>query len=131
MKLSEAIRLGIGLFPQGRTFCDCTIGTAVAAIGKHRLYNEEYRYESIEMVATKEWPFLTREVAHPERGISYRLIDCISLLNGILELHWSRERIADWVATIEPKENHDLQPEPKQAISYMPDCQNVGAGGVD
>jgi hypothetical protein len=107
MRLSDAIRLGAMLAPQGfngyqdawgRT---CALGAALEAIGRlgasHRAY---LSWASL-------YPWL--------RGLPWRACPaCAGYLSepGLIELivhlndthRWTREQIADWVATIEPRE---------------------------
>ena len=107
MKLSDAIRLGIGLFPQGTEYDNCAIGTAVAAIGRH--WKHGGTGGPVAREAVLAWPFLESEVVHPlhEPG-RQSLLTVIGDLNGFDELRWTRERIADWVSKIEPKEQQPI-----------------------
>ncbi len=101
LKLSEAIRLGAMLAPQGwRALVDsegrtCALGAALAASG------------AITIDALRElFPILEAlYVGCPVDGYS-KLRQPLSIvivrLNDIFG--WTRETIADWVATVEPPE---------------------------
>jgi hypothetical protein len=100
MKLSEAIRLGALLKPQGfgmifrqKTGESCAIGAALDAIGR-------LPFATDESSAYRHWPILYRTIEHP---IHYHLET--DVLNAITDLNdeerWTREQIADWVDTIE------------------------------
>lgn len=100
MKLSDAIRLGSMLRPQGfgavpcreNQLTFCTLEAAIAA---------GYRYEKPGHV-----------VACPAcQGNNSRGIESIVVhLND--HHHWTRERIADWVETIEPADDPLPPPQP-------------------
>lgn len=106
LTLSEAIRLGAMWSPQGRLgYMDgverCALGAAADAVGiKGVVYHDEPR-PIIDYDALKaRWPVL--------RGTS-KCPACTNYLTGtndaiwhLNDWHkWTRERIADWVATIE------------------------------
>lgn len=98
MKLSEAIRLGAMLKPQ--SFYDyeiaggtCAIGAALDAIGALSSFDDDAEF----------FPILRRE---------QRDVQCpacrqwLSYASGVIvhlndAHHWTRERIADWVETVE------------------------------
>ena len=105
-KLSEAILLGAMAIPQTCGYQGCAIGTAVYAIGRNIHYRpNDTRLISVRDEASKAWPFLdTLEVKHPFMGYRQTLRVIICHLNGFAELNWTRERIAAWVATVEPQE---------------------------
>lgn len=101
MKLSEAMRLGAMLRPQfkgGSTDGKGTCALAAAADALGIRYAGITPYDYLEGL----YPSLLREIQHPiSRG--YRpLEECIWTLND--SFGWSRERIADWVATIEAQQ---------------------------
>src|SRR5690348_3552204 len=105
MKLSEAIRLGATLRPQGfgRFIADgksCAWGAAYEAIGSEG---------GPTAVDPSEWFwFYTIPFNCPECGADERKTgDVIIHLNDFH--HWTRERIADWVATIEPQDAPEEQ----------------------
>lgn len=101
MRLSEAIRLGSMLKPHGFGFValradhqtSCAFEAAKEASGGKI-------DESVDLL----WPFLKRLTVCPECGSKE------THGAGIISVHlndnhrWTRERIADWVETIEPKE---------------------------
>jgi len=101
--------LGAMVMPQTCDYGGCAIGAAVAAVGRHWQYTTKREPAGVRQAALETWPFLEEKVRHPTTGAFEQLYIVIGALNGWHELNWSRERIADWVATIEPKENHDLQ----------------------
>ena len=100
MKLSEAIRLGATLGPQtftqwrGQNDSTCAIGAAMAAIGlKNGLSGD----------VEKRWPELRRiMVEYPTNKSRCCLFTAILFLND--NERWSREQIADWVASVEPQD---------------------------
>jgi hypothetical protein len=114
MKLNEAIRLGAMLKPQsykdlldpgGRT---CALGAAVDALGLYR-NNADFAFELHDLFT--RYPFIHKASRCPaclpvvgfvRRRLNweYDVEDVIAHLNDDHE--WTRERIADWVATIEP-----------------------------
>ena len=110
MKLSEAIRLGAMLKPQGsgrfyQNGRTCALGAALDAIGRLDTSREWSEYD----LAEKSFPALCA-VATPPDWDGYSdppLWRAIEWLNDCE--HWTREQIADWVATIE------AQHEAKQA----------------
>ena len=109
MKLSEAIRMGAKMKPQGfggdsiaATDVSCALGAAADAIGLQRNKNNAYsRLETI-------WPFLRgEEIPGPcKHHKSALLIEHIWMLNDNgnemnLDKCWTREDIADWVELVE------------------------------
>ena len=96
MRLSEAIRLGAMLRPQGFGIfsaqfgakATCAYGAAKDALGR------DFR-------AVSEWPWLITEYPCPDCGLSgVAALSIVSL--HLNDYHrWTRERIADWVETIE------------------------------
>lgn len=114
MKLSEAGLLGNMLVEQanGKLMIDksaCFLGGALLAIvaielGTLSTEEEDAAYKRLR----KEWPFLdstildtiTYGILHGDRRI---VMSIIWELNDTL--HWTRPRIAEWVATIEPQES--------------------------
>ncbi len=100
MKLSEAIRLGAMLGPQlrGRLTSrkengSCALGSALLATGKARTYN----------AVKKRWPWIMDYASCPRcMSFNCRINAVITHLNDSHE--WTRERIADWVATIEAQQ---------------------------
>ena len=102
-KLSEAIRLGAMVIPQTCGYKGCAIGAAVYAIGRHHQYNPDYQVKGVPEEAGTAWPFIhTLRVTHPIHRYEEVLRIVISDLNGYFHLGWTRERIAAWVATVEP-----------------------------
>lgn len=108
MKLSEAIRLGAMLKPQAYTAVlvkgssTCALGAAYDAVG---LLGEGHYSIDCYGVILKAFPLLARDIVPcPACGLvpsgdEDDLADNISHLND--NHRWTRERIADWVATIE------------------------------
>jgi hypothetical protein len=109
LRLSEAIRLGAmlkpkgydGLLVDGRT---CALGAALDAIGQCN-GDSEAEYQT----AKEAWPLLMKEATSPVEA-NYRTY----LQHAIWQLNdsrgWTRERIADWVETIERE--HEPKPAP-------------------
>lgn len=110
MKFSEAIRLGATLKPQiyGRLaneYGTCAWGAAYDAIGM--LVDGGVR-------SPNPWLWVAKrmEVGCPEFGCSRRepvAAHIITHLND--DHHWTREAIADWVATVEPQEQEAAAPQ--------------------
>jgi hypothetical protein len=108
IKLSDAIKLGAMLKPQGRgadsiSSADesCAIGAALDACGvpvSQRLGRFGY------VEANMRWHFLfdMRDRCCPECGLVANVMDIIWHLNDVHKL--TREAIADFIATIEPVE---------------------------
>jgi len=110
MRLSEAIMLGCSLNRQGfgdyevrpvmsRVARTCAMGAALKAIGK-----------DVDFLEEEVWPWIIGNAICPACGSEGEVARTIFHLNDDHE--WSRERIADWVATIEPAET----PEEKREI---------------
>lgn len=118
LTLSEAIRLGALLSPQGHLgYMDgierCALGAASDAVGiKGVVYGSEPR-PIIDYDALKaRWPILTTRAKCPEcHDYGGPLNDMVWHTNDWHK--WTRERIADWVATIEAAED---VPEPVQVL---------------
>lgn len=117
LKLSEAIRLGAMLKPQGyqlyqRNGASCALGAAMDALG---IQAEEQMSSAFTEFATLR--LCTHEVAEFPPGCSdecrwshpFRMGDLIVHLND--DHRWTREQIADWVETIEQREAEKAQPE--------------------
>lgn len=123
MKLSEAIRLGSKMKPQGfgsasiNPFADkvCVLGAAgCAAEIDFENYNTQYtRLADL-------WPILLEKVANlPIEGLTlmsnlgpYDVQTIMWYLNDIKK--WTREQIADWVELCE--EEYENCPDPKEAV---------------
>jgi len=148
MKLSEALRLGefavapyrgswFERYADGSVCGACAIGRVCMAVGFIPACNpnlnphEQFEVEcvAIARLFADKWPWTLGYKGHTD------IIDnpVAEAISDMYEYHGkSIQEIADWVATIEPQETaNDIQPEPKQAISYMLDCQNVGARRVE
>lgn len=103
MKLSEAIRLGAMLRPQGfgsrwtgNGSKSCAFGAALDAIGHHKDQRAE---------PTSLWPISALRQKCPECGLRERACVIGAHLN---DKHlWPREHIADWFEAIE-RENEPL-----------------------
>lgn len=119
MKLSEAIRLGAMMGPQVRgTFskgnATCALGAAALAGGcRFELPREGAfptrgnRPATMSVIFPYEWMVIKQEHVCPEpHRVRFRKPMLVSrLIPHLNDYHgWSRERIADWVATIEPAE---------------------------
>lgn len=119
MRLSEAIRLGSMLKPQG-TMClvdhghTCALGAALDAIGELPEITEPAPIMPIDLLEG-HWPILQAIATHPITDES------CEVLNGIVDLNdcigWTRERIADWVETLEPaRQQADESATPVNAV---------------
>ena len=123
MKLSEAIRLGAMALPpvygpafrcEGGRYCGaCAIGAPLYAIFGDRTHDElrrRYGYDDVGVVIAAQlafverWPWTAMEVQCPAYRFAYAQ-PVVSAMVNLFEHHkWTREQIADWVATIEPPE---------------------------
>lgn len=110
MRLSEAIRLGAMLKPQGKgndamnwmkSNRTCALGAAAEAASITGSAHVGSEGENIYNGLKDRWPELTKYIHCPECGFRYPNLS-IWHLND--QHGWTRERIADWVATIEPQE---------------------------
>ena len=140
MRLSEAIRLGAMMKPQAfgelmttaefRTALmgqnirvveitgTCALGAAMDAVGElptASIYEMDYEYDGESV-----FPQLAHVVGDcPVAGCAYewpagagRKKDLDNMIPHLNDEHlWTRERIADWVATVEPKECECVQVE--------------------
>lgn len=125
MKLSEAIRLGGMMKPQGRGShsmisldAPCALGSALQSIGKQpkkwrwhgpagELWLEPTAIWAMDVVADN-WPFTLRRAECPcgsHHGFCATQRTVANII-GVLNDHhrWTRNQIADWVATVEPAE---------------------------
>ena len=136
MKLSEALRLGEFVLPgiygnwlrldgNGKPCGGCAVGRMCIAAGFQPALRNYYHLEVLNELASftaTTWPWTAKHpVKYPadtwgdkdpaffedEYGVENDVLAAISDLYE--EARWSITQIADWVATIEPKENHDLQ----------------------
>lgn len=112
MKLSEAIRLGAMMHEQvfhaieqrdddGLTCGTCALGAANVALGFKDFGN---------LTELKSaYQFIFNHMLCPVCGEDTTIVGIINLHIGCSH-RWTRERIADWVATIEPAEVATDQP---------------------
>ena len=108
LKLSAAIRIGAKMNPQGqrRLYSSehktCALGAALIGI---EITPETIMHESYKLLKPI-WPILKNKVVDcPACGYTHEgngLLDNIWILNDYHD--WTREKIADWVETIENKE---------------------------
>lgn len=133
MRLSESIRLGSMLKPQDYEYFrgdrTCALGAACDALGIPE--DKDYDY----MVSSRDYHKLTNEYPHLHRAArcpaclpiqgfwrrlrrhEYDLGDVVVHLND--DHQWTRERIADWVATVEPSSDSgeaDASPLERSAV---------------
>ncbi len=106
MKLSEAIRLGAMLDPKG-------VGPEAAHDGAERTCALGAARKAVNFTShwgrlNEIWPILDLRVTVPRgslwKGERCPLMDAIYKLNDEVLCEWTRERIADWVATIEAQQ---------------------------
>lgn len=107
MRLSEAIRLGAVMKPQGfghwsavsGADASCALGAALDAVSAFRGSNVAY------LVAVEHFPILSARVKWPVEPIypysepDMVVTDVIWVLNDCAR--WTREQIADWVEGVE------------------------------
>lgn len=110
MKLSEAIRLGSMAWPKGDIHLfdgesACSIGAALLAVGEKLIpYETKAKYNRF----CELWPEADTNVMLPDTNWSVPLIKAIWSLND--GYRWSRERIADWVESLEKaRESQEVQ----------------------
>lgn len=108
MKLSEAIRLGSFLRPQGQNdyFTEaggsCAVGAALEATGVPFMHSTCGVYLKGEALGRWDW---LRQLIHCPAGCTHYHSMVADTIAHVNDSHaWSRERIADWIATIEPAE---------------------------
>jgi hypothetical protein len=104
VKLSEAILLGSVTGPQiigslsDRDSGTCALGAALKACGISIVDLEDVP------VASSVWPWLSRAQVCPVCREKVREVTYV-ITNHLNDRHlWSRERIAEWVASVEPKD---------------------------
>lgn len=117
MRLSEAIRLGAMLRPQGKgdlfgaNGTSCALGAAMEAIGLRPIEGAmdlDCSSDEFEEMY-HQWPILLDEPDSPiEHPYGKKLAETIPVLN---DAGWTRERIADWVATVEDAQEAQDQKE--------------------
>lgn len=114
MRLSEAIRLGAMIRPQTYFYWfhdggSCAIGAALEAVGA-AVYSDCF----FRTGAPKAWEWSRMTVACPACEQQDQAQEHLRHLNNVHR--WTRERIADWVATIEPQ--------PVAVDAHMDSCQS-------
>lgn len=126
MKLSEAILLGSTMNPQafgvyedpdGHT---CALGAALKAVG-FVVHKVLLPMDAMVNSTNLAWlfPFLHYYDACPGCGAANTVFNIIPHLND--DHKWTREQIAEWVATVEPKEE----------ANELDNRKSKGAGGAD
>jgi hypothetical protein len=117
MKMSEAIRLGAMLKPQGfggksvrSATVSCALGSALDALGVERQSTGAAHAHLVRL-----WPWSDRKLAYPTCPVDgCREVYVDKAIAGIWHLNdqhkWTRERIAGWVETIEPQEVEAMSP---------------------
>lgn len=100
MKLSDAIRLGSMLKPQGfdgrNKARSCALRAAGDAVGiSDYLDSGALNYAAL----ARRWPILRCPVQHPLAAFADDVMSSIYHLND--KRRWTREQIADWVETLE------------------------------
>lgn len=104
MRLSEAIRLGAMLRPQARLYWfheggSCALGAAAEAVGI-AIYPDTFTQVG---PVPREWIWINGlKAACPVCGDCDDAQETIKHLNN--DHRWTRERIADWVETLEPRD---------------------------
>ena len=121
MKLSEAMRLGAMATEQcfemlydPITGATCAVGSVYSAIGKLGI---GYKYADLRL----EFPILASvdATACPDCGDATHIRTSCALIPHLNDVHlWTREQIADYVATIEAQQ--DAKPEPLEVAVCVP-----------
>jgi len=129
MKLSEAIRLGAMIRPKadGWFFLDgasCAQGAALEACGTP--YDDDFTAQlNFHFTVQLLWPWAgQREACCPVCDRQQSVKGIIAHLNNRSGHSWTREAIADWVATVEPAD-------PVVATSLDGDSQRSSVDAVD
>lgn len=111
MKLSDAIRLGSMIRPQGfdKYWPDgktsCALGAAFEAGGLRGHIEKAYNGDVTGLLPPIWATFLEAGQQCPLCSWGNQTIPTLSVITHLNDDHkWTRERIADWVATIEPSE---------------------------
>jgi hypothetical protein len=138
MTASEAIRFGAMMNPQARFVrhapdgSSCVLGAMEDAIG---LGSDDEHFILRAQLLAERFPILRRRIAHPVTGHVYDLDKVIAGLNNNgwdydcrpprrLLKPWTRERIADWVETVErslePRQAAVQSTEPTPVITAQP-----------
>ena len=120
MKLSEAIRLGAMLRPQAFKVYfwldnSCALGAAAEAAGVSYGCTSTAHFRIVLL-----WPWLRTMVGRqcPACALDACPRKLIAHLND--DHKWTRERIADWVATVEPPESCAAVPDRPTAHETAP-----------
>lgn len=97
MKLSEAIMLGSTMSPQAFGVARRSDGAACALAAAGDANGVEYGLDLFQV-----WPFLLTKAVDP---VTTNVGPAWSIIVDLNDCQmWSRERIADWVASVEPHE---------------------------
>ena len=116
MRLSEAIRKGIPITPEGRTFCGCALGAAWNAEMGYIL-NGSNLWDLLKNHKNKDFPYDEIFVAFSEKtGWDMGLIENISKKHFVGEM--SREQCADYAEQWE-REHGLIGESPAQFASRM------------
>lgn len=108
MKLSEAIRIGLRLRPQcfGKVFktvkglgvCSCSVGAAYEALQGHT--DPDSYHAGIKRIENRR--ILHVKVLCPDFRCNFETNYIVEAMEHLNDTHyWERERIADWVESIE------------------------------
>lgn len=103
MQLSDAIRLGAMLKPQGfEALLDdgrtCALGAAIEAVGGVIREGQTYPGRAI----YRRWPLLKTLILNPCPGYNRRRVQVAAVISAMNDTeHWTRQQIADWVETLE------------------------------
>jgi hypothetical protein len=114
MRLSEAILLGAMMKPQGfggfnKSGVSCGLEAGLDAVGLMSRPRGNYH------AAVQIWPWLRANIECPwcmENQVIYDVIGLCLNDRG----KWSRQKIAKWVATVEPVDVHETEPSQVQHV---------------
>lgn len=124
MTLSEAIRLGAMLKPQGfrsmasyaSSHATCALGAAADALGLACGTALDLRY-----------PWLSKRIEGCDVGGTHRCREIETLLETVWHLNdqhrWTREQIADWVETIEQQQELTRAGDRDESLGGTPDAK--------
>ena len=128
MKLSEAIRLGSMLLPptggaklkvferdtNDVPFAACALGAAGFAVGITRniMRAASTMGDGMDCEIARYWPHLVHPTDDPTQADGRKMPLAYVISTLYERMDWTREEIADWVATVEPPEATEQGVEP-------------------
>lgn len=112
MKLSEAIREGAKLRPQTSWEFLCKDGSCAMGAAYEATFEYQLPFRITKMLDI--YPILGQKVINP---VTYAKTDLYTAIVWLNFLPWSREAIAEWVATIEDQLEQQAEPQVKEELN--------------